>query len=196
MVTYFVSSILKFTRTPTKIWNQKTALKTKHLLYMTKTRRTDVCWLSCIIPGNSRPPPRRRSIFLTSIMTPQMLITIPHAAIFGPQNRSDGMSVFGLINRSETDILLLIHGTEKCSIDSRSASVSWSLSTRWDSASLGNCRRLEAKRPIKTSNATRPAFSSETGQWRLTSKLAQHSYYPVDLLLSDIYNIFSWICNL
>lgn len=31
---------------------------------------------------------------LTSMMTPQMLITIPQAAIFGPQNRSDGMSAF------------------------------------------------------------------------------------------------------
>lgn len=31
---------------------------------------------------------------LTSIMTPQMLITIPHAAIFGPQNSSDGMSKY------------------------------------------------------------------------------------------------------
>ena len=28
---------------------------------------------------------------LTSMMTPQMLITIPQAAIFGPQNSSDGM---------------------------------------------------------------------------------------------------------
>ena len=28
-------------------------------------------------------------------MTPQMLITIPQAATFGPQNRSDGMSVSG-----------------------------------------------------------------------------------------------------
>lgn len=29
---------------------------------------------------------------LTNMMTPQMLITIPQAAIFGPQNSSDGMS--------------------------------------------------------------------------------------------------------
>lgn len=32
----------------------------------------------------------------TSMMTPQMLITIPHAAIFGPQNSSDGMSEYWL----------------------------------------------------------------------------------------------------
>ena len=68
---------------------------------------------------------RRGSIFLTSMMTPQMLITIPHAAIFGPQNRSDGMSVFGLIDQSETDIFYFrFTETEKSSIDSSSLSVS------------------------------------------------------------------------
>ena len=35
------------------------------------------------------------------MMTPQMLITIPQAATFGPQNRSDGMSVIRLIDQSE-----------------------------------------------------------------------------------------------
>lgn len=44
------------------------------------------------IPARSRHPLYCRAAGLTSIMTPQMLITIPHAAIFGPQNSNDGMS--------------------------------------------------------------------------------------------------------
>lgn len=52
-------------------------------------------------PARSRRPLHCRPAGPTSMMTPQMLITIPHAAIFGPQNSSDGMSEPGRQDPSE-----------------------------------------------------------------------------------------------
>lgn len=48
-------------------------------------------------------------------MTPQMLITIPQAAIFGPQNRRDGMFVSGLHGRSNGYFCVLFMKLNKIS---------------------------------------------------------------------------------
>lgn len=121
------------------------------------------------------------------MMTPQMLITIPHAAIFGPQNRSDGMSAF--IDQPEAAFISdsLRKRRNDPSTEPRSQLIL--LITRRYSAELGSYRD-HAQRPMKTPTAPRPASSSVTDQWRSTSKVAQHSLYPVYLLLFDFYKFF------
>lgn len=106
-----------------------------------------------------------------------MLITIPHAAIFGPQNSSDGMSVFGLIDQSEPGSIS--DSLNRETIHRRTVEPHGQLILINRVYSVKVVTRSEATNENVQCNS--PALSSEADQWRSTSKVAQHFLYPVYL---------------
>lgn len=132
-------------------------------------------------PGNSRLP-CWSSVSLTSMMTPQILITIPHAAIFGPQNSSDGMSVFELIDRSEEGFYFWF---TKLRNDPSKDERAWRSADPHHSVTLGESRLLSwhgAQRPMKTSYAPAPPFPVRLANGVQSPNSRSISFLPSPLL--------------
>lgn len=150
-----------------------------------------LCSLSSALPGNSRS---QKSICLTSMMTPQMLITIPHAAIFGPQNRSDGMSASAAYTSDSCNKRTTFIKKDGGPTDPHGQLIHI---TRVSSGDFDPRRDRDAhSKVMKWKWRTFHASSASADQWCSTSKVAQDSLYSGGFLCCSTFILFlMWFIN-